>query len=488
MKHLKIIIYFLLVAGSTGISGCDKFVEKGNVNINPNQPSTITLNTLLPAVEYSTANSQTSVAYITSMFTQTMAAYSSGPINDDQHRDVRISTGFSTIYQNGLNNSKILIDLATSQGSPHYAAIGRILFVTNLQLATDTWGDVPLTEAFKAPEILQPKYDAQQGIYDYMFAELDKAIAEIAQANPASLKPGIDDIMYAGAMTKWKEAAYFMKARLYSHLTKRGLASATTNALTALASGFSASANDFQLSYSDKLPNPWHVNVSGRISGSAVYTIGPSQRFLNATTGVLYAGLFDPRIDKLVAKSGTGTTYTGLSNGGGNNSINNTNLTEATFYAGRTSPLVIGSFAEQKLMEAEMRFLANGGTATSVGSTPEAYTAYKAGIVAHLAKLGLPATYANDPQVDVGASKLTLELILREKQVALYLNPEAWTDMRRYDYNPNLFKGMSLPLNQNTEMGGQQIRRAMYPLDEINRNPNAQAALKAMTDKVWWDQ
>jgi hypothetical protein len=37
-------------------------------------------------------------------------------------------------------------------------------------------------------------------------------------------------------------------------------------------------------------------------------------------------------------------------------------------------------------------------------------------------------------------------------------------------------------------MGGQFIRRSLLPLDELNRNPNAQAALKKMTDKVWWDQ
>ncbi|NCU03777.1 MAG: SusD/RagB family nutrient-binding outer membrane lipoprotein, partial [Chitinophagaceae bacterium] len=210
--------------------------------------------------------------------------------------------------------------------------------------------------------------------------------------------------------------------------------------------------------------------------------------FVNVTTGITYPGLFDPRIDKLVVKSGSNPTYIGLTNGGGNNNINNTNLTEATFYAQRISPLVIGSYAEQKLIEAEARFLANGGTASSVGTTQAAYDAYKAGIQAHLTKLGLPATYSTHAQVDVGAANLTLEHILREKHVVLFLNPEAWTDMRRYDYNPNLYRGIALPLNQNADMGGQQIRRAMYPLDETNRNPKAQAAIKPMTDKVWWDQ
>ncbi len=481
-------IWVLGLSISLITSSCKKFVEKGNVNVNPNQPTTITLNTLLPAVTYYTANNQTSVAYVTSMFCQQMAAYSSGPLNEDRHIDVRIGTAFSGLYLNALTNAKVMIDKAVADGAPHYAAIGRILFVTNMQLATDTYGDLPLTNAFKAPQTVQPTYDKQQDIYTYMFAELDKAIAEIALTNPATIKPGIDDLFYGGAMNKWREAAHFLKARLYMHQTKRGVTNAVTNALTAMASGFTSSANDFQMLFSDKNPNPWHVQVSGRISGSAVFTIAPSQRFLNNLTGITYPGLFDPRIDKLIVKTGTNPLYIGLNNGFGNISGNNCDLRETSFYAQRTSPLVIGSFAEQKLMEAEARFLQNGGTVSSVGTTAAAYTAYKDGIVAHLSKLGLPNTYSTLALVDVGATALNMEHIMREKQVVLFLNPEAWTDVRRYDYNANLFRGMALPVSQNPDLGGQQIRRAMYPFDEINRNPNTSANIKPMNDKLWWDQ
>jgi hypothetical protein len=487
LKKIFIPIYgAILVAMAVG---CKKFVENGNVNVNPNQPSTVTLNTLLPSVAFYTGNSQTSVAYITSLFSQQMAAYSSGPANDDQHRDVRISSAFVNLYQNAMTNARLLIDSAVSKGSPHYAAIGRILLVTNLQLATDTYGDIPLTEAFKAPAILQPQYDKQQDIYTFMLAELDKAIAEIALANPATLRPAIDDLVYAGNMTRWREAAHFLKARLYMHQTKKGITNATSSALAALANAFTSNTGDYQIIYNDKNPNPWHVNVSGRISGSAVFTIAPAQRFLNALTGVSYPGLLDPRVNIILVKTGTNPQFVGLQNGGGNVTGNNVDLRETSFYAQRVSPLVIGSFAEQKLMEAEARFLANGGTATSVGTIQAAYDAYIAGINAHLTKLGLAGNaYATNPLVNVGTANLTMEHIMRERHVVLFLNPEAWTDVRRYDYNTNLFRGIALPLNQNTDMAGQQIRRAMYPLDEVNRNPNAQAAVKPMKDKVWWDQ
>ena len=483
------ILKYILIGswGIASLTGCKKFVEGDNPNINPNQPSTPTLNTLLPAVEYVTANSQANVAYITSMLSQQMAAYTSGPISEDQYREVRISTGYSTLYLNALTNARLMLELARSVSSPRYMAIARILFVTNLSLATDTWGDVPLTDAFQSPDVLYPHYDKQEDIYSYMQKYLDSAITEIAQASPAAYTPGVDDLIYGGVAAKWTQAAWFLKARLYMHTTKKGAVAAAANALTAIANGFTSNANDFQLVFSDKNPNPWFTNVSGRISGSAIFTIAPSKRFMDATTGVVYPGLFDPRIDTLVKKSAA-AAYGGIANGAGSASSNN-NLTDVTYYARRIAPLVIGSYSEQKLMEAEARFLANGGTAASVGSTQEAYDAYKAGIINNLSKLGYGAsTYASNPLVDVGPANLTLELILREKQVALFLNPEAWVEVRRWDYDPNLFKGMALPASIDASANNSFIRHALYPTDEISRNPNAAGAVKPITEKVWWDQ
>ena len=492
MKY-KFLIFILFVLPVTMLPGCKKFVERGNVNINPNQPSLITLNTYLPAIENATASNYALLGYITTMLSQQMAAYTSGPINEDRYQEVRISSAYAGIYQNGLTNSWMMQKMAVAQGSPHYSAIARILFVTNLILATDTWGDVPLSQAFQSPTIIQPQYDRQESVYGQMHLQLDSAIAEIGQSNPATLKPGIEDLIFAGDMASWKQTAYFLKARLYMHTTKKGAVTAANNAINAMANAFTSSSKPYQLVFSDRNNNPWFVNVSGRISGSQVFTIGPSKRFVEALNGVAYPGLFDPRIDTLMFKRATVTTYIGIANGGGNTN-NTVDLTDVTIFGKKTSPLLMGSYAEQKLMEAEARFLVNGGTATSTGTTAAAYSAYIEGIKANLSYLGYNPTtgkgltYISNPLVASSATTLTMELIMREKQVALYLNPEAWTDVRRYDYNPGLFKGMALPLNINTEMSGNYIRRAMYPLEELNRNPNALAVKKPMTEKVWWDE
>ncbi|MBE7173668.1 MAG: SusD/RagB family nutrient-binding outer membrane lipoprotein [Williamsia sp.] len=486
----RTLYYTTLICMLALAAGCKKFVESGNVNINPNRPSTVTLNTLLPAVEYYTSSNHFQVAYTTSLFSQQMASYQGGPLTDDQNRDVRMGVAYTGLYQNALTNGKLLIDQAKALGSPFYTAIGRILLVMNLSLATDTYGDVPFSEAFQAPVVLYPHYDKQEILYPLMQKYLDSAILESQQANPATLKPASDDLIYAGDMNAWRQTANFLKARLSMHLTKKGAVAAANAALASLSAGaYPDNSKDCQLVYNDKNLNPWYSNIAVKLT-TGNYYIAPSKRFVDALNGTAYPGLVDPRLPFLMDKK-TNAAYTGLQNGAGNTG-NTTDLSSNTYFAKSNSPVLMATYAEQKLLEAEARFLANGGTATSVGSTQAAYSAYIAGIVANMQKLGVPAASiaadTSHPQVAVGSSKLTLELILREKQIALYLHPEAWVDVRRYDYNPALFRGMALPLGQDPAMGGQFIRRSGFPLDEVNRNPNVKDAIQALNAKVWWDQ
>jgi len=350
--------YIAVVIAVLTITGCKKFVESGDVNINPNKPADATLNTLLPAVENATANSHFWVAYTTTLFSQQMASYASGPINDDQNRDVRMGIAYQTIYLNALTNAKIVVSKAAAQGSPYYSAIGKILLVLNLQLATDTWGNVPYAESFQAPAILYPHYDKQETLYPLMQKMLDEAIAETQQPNPASLKPATDDLIYGGDMAQWRQTANMLKARLSIHTTKKGATAAATAALAALTGAYTPTSKDLQLLYNDKNLNPWQINVSNRIQ-TGNFTITPSKRFVDALNGTAYPGLVDPRIGILIDKK-TSANYVGLPNGSSTTG-NTTDLTVNTFFGKTGAPLLMASYAEQKFIEAEARFLLNGG-------------------------------------------------------------------------------------------------------------------------------
>lgn len=486
---MKIKLIRLIVAGLLIFSAgsCKKFVEHGNVNVNPNAASATSLKSLLPALIEATATNYYAVGFYTSMFSQQTASYTSGTIDVDRNIDVKLSV-MQGIYQTALTNAMVMLDLANTKNASYYGAIAKILIVANLTLGTDMYGEVPLSDAFKAPGVLYPAYDSQQDIYTAMQKYLDEAITAASAPGTGDL-PGTEDLAYGGKMNKWVEAANLLKARLYLHTTKKGTGAAASGALAALANSISSNSNDWALTYSSRNKNPWAVNISLKVN-TGNYFMAPSQRFVNAMNGTTFPGLIDPRLPFLMDK-GANVLYQGLENGGGNTG-NTVDITTKTFYAQETSPLLMATFAERKFMEAEALFLQNGGDATSVGSTQAAYDAYIAGITQNMTKLGVSAAdmnaYLSDPLVAVGAAGLTMQNIMHEKGIALWLNPEAWVDVRRYDYDDQVFPGMALPLNQWAGMNGQFIRRSGLPNEELSRNPNAAAANHLTTDKVWWDQ
>jgi hypothetical protein len=484
---MKILIlkYTLTLLLLISFASCKKILD---VNDNPNKATTATLVGLLPATIEATANNHFTTANSTCLFAQQLASYPGGQLSNDQNRNVRLGTPFFSIYSNTLNNVVFMINLAQQQQAPYYEGMGKILLALNLGLATDVFGNIPYSEAFKGVENLKPKYDTQQDIYTAIQALLSEGVILLSKPS-GTLKPATDDLCYAGNSGKWIKLANVLKARYALHLTKKGAVAAANQALGYLAGGFAGNADDFQLTYTSRNINPWNKNVAIG-TGTGNFTITHSRKFLDGMNGVTYPGLIDPRLP-FIADKGTSTlNFTGIINGSGISG--NTNITANTFFAKDVSPVIMVSYAEQKLIEAEANFLANGGTVSSTGSTAAAYNAYLVAIGANMDKLGVSVanktTYLADLQVAVTATGIKLEHIMREKFIALYLNPEVWTDVRRYDYNNTVFKGIALPVNQDPLMAGQFIRRSMYPLEELTRNPNAVTEEKTLTDKLWWDQ
>jgi hypothetical protein len=141
---------------------------------------------------------------------------------------------------------------------------------------------------------------------------------------------------------------------------------------------------------------------------------------------------------------------------------------------------VIASYAEQRFIEAEAALRA------SPAQTARAYEAYMAGIEAHMDKVGVAEadklTYMNDPSVAVGEANLTIDHVMKEKYVAMFLHPEAWVDARRYDY---AYEEMDPPAN--SSLGGEWVRRFVYPDSETQRNTENVPNI-TQTDNLFWDQ
>jgi hypothetical protein len=480
--HKKTITWFC--ATLLLFTSCKKFLD---VNTNPNKPSTASLGVLLPSVIEATSNNHYTVGLTSCMLAQQLAAYTSGPLNDDQNRDVRMTAAFNSLYSGTLNNNVFLVNSAKTQGAPHYEGIAKVLLAMNLGLATDVWGSIPYSKAFKGAADLFPAYDKQEDIYAAIQTLLSEAIV-LLQQPAGTLKPTVEDLVYGGNALRWLKTANVLKARYYMHLTKKGLAASATLALPFLANGYTSNAEDCQLVYNDRNFNPWYRNIAiGTTTGNFIIT--HSKKLVDGMTGASYPGLVDPRLP-IIADKRTSPTFVGIQNGVGTGGT--TNITANTYYAKINSPILMVTYAEQKFLEAEAQFLTNGGTITSTGANAAGYNAYIAGITAHMDKVGVlavdKATYLANAQVGTGASLLKMENVLREKFIATYLHPETWVDVRRYDYNSSLYRGMALPATQDPVMGGQYIQRAIYPLSEIARNPNAQTEVKPLSEKLWWNQ
>lgn len=467
---------FLLAAMALVLPGCDDYIG-GHTNVDPNRPSTLTLDVMLPANIEATSNNHYLTGNITDRFAQQLASYFVGGADAYQEtNETHMPLAWTGIYLTALSNLDLMVKQAEEQNAPYYAGIGKILQAVNLGMATDAWGDVPFSGAFKGEEDLTPPLDSQESIYATLNTMLTDAIALLQQPTSA-FKPGADDVIFAGKLPNWIKVAYALKARYAIHLTGKDTDTAVAAALAAVPLAISANTDDLQLAYNAVNLNPWFKNVASPIS-TGNFTVGPSEQLINLMNGTYY-GVIDPRLPKMFDNVGA-PTYGGLVNGQGGGG--NSRLSVTTWYATSTSPVLMVTFAEVKFIEAEARLLND--------DKPGAYAAYLAGITAHFQKLGLdPATYTANAAVGVGADNLTLELVMKEKFIATFLNPEAWVDVRRYQYSNAIYRGMDKPVNYNQDLGGEFIRRVPYPLEEMTRNSaEVTPHVQPMQTKMWWEE
>ncbi len=118
-------------------------------------------------------------------------------------------------YDIGSNVNNMIAN-SKDINSPNYELIARTVRLLSTQLATDMFGEMPLTNAYKSNS---PTYDTQESIYAWMFKEAEDLIAlyEDPAYTEASGNQTItveQDRLYAGDLEKWKGMVYAVKARL----------------------------------------------------------------------------------------------------------------------------------------------------------------------------------------------------------------------------------------------------------------------------------
>ncbi len=527
MKNiLKTIVVLFLI---TLVSGCSKDFFDVNTPTAATDASELSMNDLLGPVIYHTVYAQYDAENVFGNYTQYFVGEGGTAAGATSVAGV-----WSNVYLYILPNLKVIRDKAKAADAKHFDAVAQILTAMNLGIATDSYENIPYSEAAQASNNYAPAFDSQESIYTAIFSLLDNAIAELEGPDNSGFEPNSkSDLIYHGDMSKWLRAAYTLKARYKLHLiNKLGATKAAQDALTAIAKGFTSNKDDFQMGFDDLHINPWYsTEVMAKRTGNYFHNICDQLiEYMDGRQFPFTDSLVkrDPRIivyaqpDNGKGEEDGSNEYRGFISGGsglsgvtdsvGDSLRANTDFREEGFYTNATAPIVILSYSEALFIKAEAEFLVGGGTTTSTGISNTGYDAYIAGIRANMEKLNgsiekiksgyrddttyqknpdvTPTQYLADPSINMGAANLKLQDIMRQKYIANFLNPETYVDMRRYNYSKDVFPGLDLPLdNDQSEFPGKWLVRAQYPSTETQRNPdNVAKNQKSPDEPVWWMQ
>jgi len=459
---MKKIYIILLGCGMMAFGGCKKFID---VNDNPNQPTSVKEELILPPAETVIGSLLYSgnVSNVVLQYMQVMALNQAPPnVGTYLMYNIDMDGDWINFYSRGLNSLVTLNKQAETNGNYNYAGIAKILTAYTLATATDLWGDIPYSQAFNGIDNLKPKYDAQKDIYAQIQTLLDAGIADLAKN--AGKVPSSDDFFYGGDNAKWTRLAYTLKARYYMHLTKAPGFTATAQAqlaLTALDKGMTGQDDNFRLQYNGGagLENPWQQNF---LSASTI--------ILSSTVVNGFKTRNDPRLTKMIAPAAETGLYTGRVIGEEGIGSLESYSRPSDFYAGAAANNYLLTYPEALFIKAEATLIVSGVAA----ATP----IYRAAVISHMTQLGVNSTaYDTYLSSRTLTSTNALQLIIEEKGIANFLSMESFVDYRRTGY-PALTKVMN---------GLSAIpRRVLYPQIEMSGNVQPQQSAK-LTDRVWWD-
>ena len=484
MNKYKVIILSLLIS-FMGAS-CEDWLYD---NINEDAAHEVLPQQVLPVVLFYSAELQCDHAEYGAYLTQTLTtggrnqtssfAYKSGWgdfLTMNRHPQWR-----RHFYDIGVN-AKEIIDEAHEAQAWNLELISRTLRLMSTQMTTDLFGDMPRSEAYESNS---PHYDTQESIYEWMNQEIEELIGmyEDPTYTEAATNIPIDqsiDRVFAGDLNKWKHYTYALKARLLL----RKLPNWENNAATCQA--IITAVNRALEGWEDVLyrfdggngaqNSPWGeafgsteqggLGWEGR--GNMLNSAVPTKYFMENILGVfeshnnLKGWAEDPRILAFMSArpgpSGTSDSSTEMryldTNIGMDVSYKVDNYPtlfpevdgkKVSVYTQNTGYVPLFLEEELLLIKAEATYW-SGDKPTARSLTMQAaeinfdrfnlssiygssYTRYRNNY------LGNETGTGNYVTTYFPADGFNIGHIMRQKYVCLYLQPEQWTDMRRYNYS-----------------------------------------------------
>lgn len=509
----KIFNFYILVLSLIFTTSCDNGFDDLNTSktgATSLDPALILNNAIINSSPTSSLNYEIAIV-------QQMYSSNSGVLVGGNYNQKNIGNTPSNWINYNQNILKYTNDVITRTKDDTKRAnlynMARIVQANAFIILTDTYGDIPYSEAGKGytAQNFFPAYESQQSIYPKLIQELTDASAALDPAGTIE----IADVLYTGNIARWKKLGYSLLLRAGMRLSNADATKAQATAAVAFAGGvILTNADNAIIKHDANFINGIGNTVNG--TEAANYYLGApfvnalkssndprlsaiAVRYVGATSG---AGQVAGVADKAAANqfgmplgSDDGSAQTsavaaGLGSRYAYSQVDRNRLVK------RTSPMFMITAGQTNLLLAEAA--ARGWV---VGGNTAAATYFTAGIKAHMDQMALydagstvlgadRDAYAAANPLNVSSLNASLTQIGYQYWIASFLHgPEAWANFRRTGFPTlaaNPFTGSEVP--------EAFINRITYPPSEILVNgTNVAAAIAAqgadnLATKVWWNK
>ena len=376
-----------------------------------------------------------------------------------------------------LNQGENAADFIGSGATENQIGVAKILRAWAFMNITDTWGNVPYSEAHN-PDIVLPKYDEQSEIYPALIAELKEAASML---NPSATAM-TGDLLYNGDVNAWIKFANSLRARLAMRMSEVDPSRAQSELNDALSGPvFESNSDNAVMAFQPELvqSNPLFQEFEVQ---EWTYISKPLVDLMTQNNSIT-----DPRLPIYASPNGNGL-YVGLPYGlddGASSAIPQ----DSCSYPGvavRAAEYesVFMSYAELMFIRAE--------AASRGWISGDASAMYNQAVQANMDFWGVDPVdadaYLVQPSIQYDAGNWR-QILSEQKYISMYMQGyQVWSEWRRLD-----FPVLDIPAGAQNGATGVP-RRFFYNTTERSLNgDNLDAAVSAMGGddfnvRVWWDQ
>lgn len=510
--HLTLVAAFLFLG--TMVAGCDAGFS--SINENPNEPESVEPSLLLPSITRTMVTRSVFDAFLKG---NVLAQHSSKSLRQRYEiydPSVSSSETWDDFYD-ALRDVDNLIALAEERGDDASKGAGLVLKAWGFSVLTDTYGDIPYSEAIGAKDgAYFPAFDTQSSIY--LGADGEVAVRDgdngllglLDQANTLLAGGGVlaGDILLGessggGFASRWQKFANSLRLRLLMRISGVVDVSAEMQAIVSDPVTYPVMENSDESAVLDFLgsgPNAWPLLPLKTGDFDAVFA---GETLVNQLTN-----LNDPRLAAYARPTTPGATpevYIGRENG--RNTVSQSEFSRLGYrYYNYPGHPTANEIANGIIMtHAELQFiLAEAAERGLITGDAEGY--YNAGVASSMTyyDVALPfgpisslADYLAQDDVSLSAATSSadrLERIATQKWIALYFHGlEPWFDFRRTGAAFSTTRPSFI--QPGADVVGGMLMRFKYPGSAQSLNfQNYQTAISRLDggsdnvySRMWWD-